>query len=61
MIAELLKGERCRWCGGKLEETYLSGGNLGIDKGERTFWPILCECGGITIIGNWRVEVAEEA
>ena len=57
MYAELLKGELCRWCGGKLDKTYLTRVSLGVDKGDRTFWPVLCECGGITVIGKWHVQV----
>ena len=61
MIAQLLEGERCRWCGGKLEKTYLTRITLGIEKGDRILWPVLCECGGITVIGKWQVRVIDDS
>jgi len=51
MTAELLKGEGCRWCGRDLSKSFLSEVAGGIEKEDSMLFPILCICGGITVIG----------
>ena len=51
MIAELLKGEGCKWCGRDLSRSFLSEVAGGVEKEGTTLFPILCVCGGITVIG----------
>src|SRR4030095_4192515 len=51
MTAELLKGEGCKWCGRDLSQSFLSEVAGGIEKEGSTLFPILCLCGGITVIG----------
>jgi hypothetical protein len=52
MITELLHDESCRWCGRKLHQSFLAEvADGGIEKNGSRLYPILCVCGGITVIG----------
>jgi hypothetical protein len=51
MIQDLLKSENCKWCGRKLSESFLTRLTIGIEKGDALLFPVLCICGGITVIG----------
>jgi len=51
MIADLLKNENCKWCGRNLSLSFLTRVSLGIEKGDALLYPVLCICGGITVIG----------
>ena len=51
MISDLLEEEACKWCGRKLSESFLTRITLGIEKENTLVYPVLCICGGITIIG----------
>jgi hypothetical protein len=51
MTAELLKGEGCKWCGRDLSQSFLGEVAGGIEKEGSLLFPILCICGGITVIG----------
>ena len=50
MTENLLKGEHCKWCGRDLTISFLSEVG-GIEKNGLLLFPILCVCGGITVIG----------
>ncbi len=51
MIADLLEDEYCKCCGRKLSESFLNKITLGIEKADTLLYPVLCICGGITVIG----------
>jgi len=51
MIREILENEGCKWCGRDLSESFLTSVTLGIEKGNTLLFPVLCICGGITVIG----------
>lgn len=51
MIADLLEHENCKWCGRSLARSFLSRVTLGIEKADTLLYPVLCLCGGITVIG----------
>jgi len=51
VTGELLEGEHCRWCGRDLRHSFLSEVAGGIEKEGSMLFPILCVCGGITVIG----------
>ena len=51
MIADLLANEACKWCGRSLSKSYLTMVSLGIEKKDALLYPVLCLCGGITVIG----------
>lgn len=51
MINDLLKNEACKWCGRNLSESFLTRVTLGIEKADALLYPVLCICGGITVIG----------
>jgi hypothetical protein len=51
MIHELLEPENCKWCGRKLAESFLTRLTTGIEKADTMLFPVLCICGGITVIG----------
>ena len=51
MAGELLAGEHCRWCGRDLGRFCLTRLTAGIEKAGVLFYPALCLCGGITVIG----------
>lgn len=51
MIADILKNESCKWCGRVLSLSFLTRVTLGIEKSDALLYPILCICGGITVIG----------
>jgi len=50
MTSELLSGENCRWCGRDLSRSFL-GEMPAVEKKESLLFPILCVCGGVTVIG----------
>jgi len=52
MISDLLEDECCKWCGRKLSESFLTRVTLGIEKADAILFPVLCICGGITVIGS---------
>jgi hypothetical protein len=51
MTQELLKGEGCKACGRDLSESFLAEISGGVAKGETVLFPVLCLCGGITVVG----------
>ncbi len=51
MIEEFLVGEACKWCGRDLSQSYLTRLGGGIAKGSTIVHPVLCICGGITVVG----------
>ncbi len=51
MIADLLENEFCKWCGRNLSHSFLTKVSLGIEKGDALLHPVLCICGGITVVG----------
>lgn len=51
MLSEVLRGEACKWCGRDLARSYLARLTVGIEKGDTILHPVLCICGGITVIG----------
>ncbi len=51
MISDLLEREYCKWCGRNLSQSFLTRVTMGIEKGDSIVHPILCICGGITVIG----------
>jgi len=51
MIIDLLEGESCKWCGRNLSQSFLTRVTMGIEKGDSIVHPILCICGGITVVG----------
>ena len=48
---ELLDNECCRWCGRNLGVSFLAEVACAIEKNGVPLFPILCVCGGITVIG----------
>ena len=51
MISAILRGEDCKWCGQDLSKSFLSRVTLGVEKQDSLLFPVLCLCGGITVIG----------
>jgi hypothetical protein len=51
MSRKLLNGENCKWCGRDLSRSYLTRVALGIEKHDSLLYPVLCLCGGITVVG----------
>lgn len=51
MISDLLENEACKWCGRNLSRSFLTRLTLGIEKEDALLYPVLCICGGITVIG----------
>jgi hypothetical protein len=51
MMSTLLKGENCKWCGRDLSKSFLTRITLGVEKQDSLLYPVLCLCGGITVIG----------
>lgn len=51
MIKEILKGEACKWCGRDLSQSFLTRMVGGVEKADTILYPVLCICGGITVIG----------
>jgi hypothetical protein len=51
MIADLLSDECCKWCGRNLSQSFLTRITLGVEKADTLLYPVLCICGGITVIG----------
>jgi hypothetical protein len=51
MSSDILENESCKWCGRKLSESFLTRLTLGVEKADTLLYPVLCTCGGITVIG----------
>jgi hypothetical protein len=51
MIADLLESESCKWCGRELSQSFLTRLTMGVEKDSALLFPVLCICGGITVIG----------
>jgi len=51
MISDLLENENCKWCGRNLSRSFLTRVTMGIEKNDALLYPVLCLCGGITVIG----------
>lgn len=51
MISDILENEHCKWCGRNLAKSFLTRLTLGIEKADTLLFPVLCLCGGITVIG----------
>ena len=51
MINDILENEFCRWCGRNLSQSFLTRITLGVEKADTLLYPVLCICGGITVIG----------
>lgn len=51
MTADLLKHEDCKWCGRNLSKSFLTRVTNGVEKADTVLYPVLCVCGGITVIG----------
>jgi hypothetical protein len=51
MTSAFLKGENCKWCGRDLSKSFLARVTLGVEKQDSLLFPVLCLCGGITVIG----------
>jgi len=51
MLADILHGENCKWCGRDLSQSFLTRMTMGIEKADTIVYPVLCLCGGITVIG----------
>jgi len=51
MISDVLRGEACKWCGRDLAKSYPARLSAGVDKGDAILYPVLCICGGITVVG----------
>ncbi len=51
MIADLLINEACKWCGRDLSQSFLTRITMGIEKSNTLLIPVLCLCGGITVLG----------
>jgi hypothetical protein len=51
MISDILENESCKWCGRNLSESFLTRLTPGIEKGDSLLFPVLCICGGITVVG----------
>jgi hypothetical protein len=50
-VADILRGEACKWCGRDLSKSYLTRITPGVERGDTILFPVLCLCGGITVIG----------
>lgn len=51
MIRDLVEDEFCKWCGRALSRSFLTRLCPGIERGDWVLYPVLCVCGGITVIG----------
>jgi hypothetical protein len=51
VTAELLHDENCKWCGRNLSQSFLAEVSPGIPKSGTVLFPVLCVCGGITVVG----------
>jgi hypothetical protein len=51
MLNELLRHESCKWCGRKLLKSCLMSMTAVVEKTDTIVYPVLCLCGGITVIG----------
>ena len=51
MIRDLIEDEYCKWCGRALEESFLTRISPSVTRGEWKLTPVLCICGGVTVLG----------
>lgn len=51
MLMDLFAGEACRWCGRDLGRSGLTKLTGGLEKNKAVLFPVLCLCGGITVVG----------
>ena len=51
MISNWLVNEHCKWCGQALARSFLTRVTLGVEKNDALLYPVMCICGGITVIG----------
>jgi len=51
MIKDTLESESCKWCGRNLSHSFLTQVTMGIEKDDTIVYPVLCICGGITVVG----------
>ncbi len=51
MLRDILKNEACKWCGRDLSKSFLTRMVGGVEKADTILYPVLCLCGGITVIG----------
>jgi len=51
MIRDLVEDEYCKWCARPLTGSVLTRITPVIKRGEWFLYPVLCICGGITVIG----------
>lgn len=51
MIRDLVEDEFCKWCARNLSKSFLTRLAPGIERGDWVLYPVLCVCGGITVIG----------
>ena len=51
MLRDILENENCKWCGRELSKSFLTRITTGIEKSDAIVYPVLCVCGGITVIG----------
>lgn len=51
MLSDILENESCKWCGRNLSRSFLTRVTMGIEKADTIVYPVLCLCGGITVIG----------
>ena len=51
MISDLVENESCKWCGRDLSRSFLTRVTMGIEKSDTLLFPVLCICGGITVVG----------
>jgi len=51
MWTTILEGESCKWCGRNLARSFLRSMISGVEKANTILYPVLCICGGITVIG----------
>jgi hypothetical protein len=52
VFEDVIASEICKWCGRELRRSYVMRlKKMGIVKGYRYMIPVLCICGGITLVG----------
>lgn len=53
VFEDVIRFEFCKWCGRELRRSYVMRlRRSGIVKGYRYMIPVLCICGGITLVGT---------
>ena len=52
VFEDVIASELCKWCGRKLRRSYVMRlKKVGIVKGYCYMIPVLCICGGVTLVG----------